>query len=77
MVELYILFLGTILGSIIALAGVLLGVRTYKDAIRPYTEPTPINDEKSQDTVDSSISGLDWSEYDEYIAQLQERDNES
>ena len=79
MAELYILIFGTLIGAVIGLVGVLIGIKSYKSAIRPFTDPTPVYDtvvdknKNNKDNIDTSpVEGLDWSEYDNYIRSLEE-----
>jgi hypothetical protein len=79
MAELYILLLGTTLGASIAVVSFAMGARTYRKAIGGFVDLTPVQPtiDKDIDTNSTSIQGLDWDAYDDYIVGAQQEiDNE-
>ena len=76
--EFYILLLGMASGSIIGFIGVYIGVRTFKSAVNPFLDLTPVESLNTieEDSIYSSSTGeLDW-DYGNMINSMDEPTNE-
>ena len=78
--EFYILLVGMASGSFIGFIGVYIGVCTFKNAVKPFLDLTPVeslNTIKQDNINNESIEGLDWDEYDKMLQGVEDKVNEN